>query len=119
MSLQLPDNVDLLTLEVWSANNISLSKNKTESEQKATPGVTILVRLTHLFEAGEHPRLSATTRVDLRKFLVSVGGGRRPYRIRPRTLHAVKASTETACELQEGGVLWLHPLDICTYLVDF
>ena len=114
LGVALPDNVDLLTLEVWSA-----TAKTAASGPVVTRGVTLLVRLMHLFESGEHPSLSLPARVDLTQFLTLLGA--RPVRVRPRTLHAVRATAHESCSLGNSGgsVVWLQPLDICTYLVDF
>ena len=92
----LPANVDLLSLEAWNST-------------------TVLVRLQHLYEQGEHDGMSKSASVDVDALLLRLVGAK-PARLQARALSVVHAAVPgSGCAL-DGVIATLSPLGICTLL---
>ena len=97
LTLSLPDNVNLLTLEPWFADLSTTNK-------------FYLIRLEHIFQLGEHSTLSQSATVDMAILCEALG-----------TLVDIRETTLGAnvylYELQ-GNNVTLDPMDIRTFIVE-
>ena len=98
----LPPSIHLLNFDVWSQNSSS---------------TTVLLRLAHLAEAGEHPVLSNASTVDVAAWLRPWAG--RVVSWEERALDAVRGGRQRRRGDGSAFSVTLQPLDIFTGLVQF